>query len=491
MTSSEMERRLDLTRECVYTIDPADAKDHDDAVSVEEVTGGFRLGVHIADVSYFVAAGSELDKEAFERGNSVYLPGMVIPMLPEVLSNDVCSLKPNRKRLAFSVFIDFDRRGKMLSWRLDDTVIKSRARLSYEDVQAFFDESTANSRVARVADSLTVARRLAKLLSKRRFAHGSLDFDLPEAKIILNRRGEVLELGSRVRLESHRLVEEFMLAANRAVALEVFRKAQPFLYRVHDRPDMERLEAFSEMMTRLGHRFVVSPDMKPLAFARFLDQVKDRPEADFVNELMLRSMQKAVYQRRNIGHFGLAFTHYTHFTSPIRRYPDLLVHRLLRRLQHGKYPAAFARQVVSVIDHVGRHCSETERTAESAERQAIKVKQAAYMARHLGDEFDGVISGVASYGFFVRLDNMGAEGLVRMSTIDDDYYRFEEKQHRMVGRASRRCFRLGDKIRVGVLKVDKTNSEIDLFVIPPKVKRIGKGRRKRTTGTRRKRTGRK
>ncbi|MFH1374556.1 MAG: ribonuclease R [bacterium] len=491
MTSSEMERRLDLTRECVYTIDPVDAKDHDDAVSVEEVTGGFRLGVHIADVSYFVAAGSELDKEAFERGNSVYLPGMVIPMLPEVLSNDVCSLKPNRKRLAFSIFIDFDRRGKMLSWRLDDTVIKSRARLSYEDVQTFFDDSTANSRVARVAESLTVARRLAKLLSKRRFAHGSLDFDLPEAKIILNRRGEVLELGSRVRLESHRLVEEFMLAANRAVALEVFRKAQPFLYRVHDRPDMEKLEAFSEMMTRLGHRFVVSPDMKPLAFARFLDQVKDRPESDFINELMLRSMQKAVYQRRNIGHFGLAFTHYTHFTSPIRRYPDLLVHRLLRRLRDGKYPPAFARRVVSVIDHTGRHCSETERTSEAAERQAIKVKQATYMARHLGDEFDGVISGVASYGFFVRLDNMGAEGLVRMSTIDDDYYRFDEKQHRMVGRASRRCFRLGDKIRVGVLKVDKINSGIDLFVVPPKGRRSGKDGRKRAAGTRRKKTGRK
>jgi len=464
MTPDEAERRLDLTKECVYTIDPEDAKDHDDAVSVEKIAGGYRLGVHIADVSYFVKDGTSLDREGFERGNSVYLPGMVIPMLPEVLSNDICSLKLNRKRLAYSVFIDFDKKGKMLSWRLADTLIKSRAKLSYEEVQAFFDSGVATPKIARVADNLMVARKLAGILSKRRFAQGSLDFDLPEAKIILSKSGEVLELGHRVRLESHRLVEEFMLAANRAVALEVFRRAQPFLYRVHDRPDLEKLEAFSAMMARLGYRFPVSPDMKPLPFARFLDQVKDSPQVEFINELLLRSMQKAVYQRKNIGHFGLAFTHYTHFTSPIRRYPDLLVHRLLRKLKNGRYPPAFARRVVSVIDNVGRHCSETERTAETAERQAIKVKQVAYMARHVGDEFEGVISGVTAYGFYVRLDNMGVEGLVRMSTIDDDYYRFEEKQYRIIGRGSGRSFRLGDRIRVGVLRVDKVSSEIDLFI---------------------------
>ncbi len=465
MTPDEMDRRLDLTKECIYTIDPEDAKDHDDAVSVEKTPGGYRLGVHIADVSHFVKGDTALDREGFERGNSVYLPGMVIPMLPEALSNDICSLKPNRKRLAYSVFVDFDKRGKMLSWRLADTVIKSRAKLTYEEVQAFFDSGVATPRIARIADNLTVARKLASILSKRRFAQGSLDFDLPEAKIILNKKGEVLELGNRVRLEAHRLVEEFMLAANRAVALEVFRKAQPFLYRVHDRPDLEKLEAFSAMMARLGYRFPVSPDIKPLPFARFLDQVKDSPEVDFINELMLRSMKKAIYQRRNIGHFGLAFTHYTHFTSPIRRYPDLLVHRLLRKLENGKYPPAFARRVVSVIDHVGQHCSETERTAEAAERQAIKVKQVAYMARHVGDQFDGVISGVTGYGFYVRLDNMGVEGLVRLSTIDDDYYRFDEKRYRIIGRRNLRSFRLGDRVRVGVLRVDVLSNEIDLFVV--------------------------
>ncbi len=456
--------RLDLTRECIYTIDPEDAKDHDDAVSVTRTETGYRLGVHIADVSHFVKDGSSLDLEAFNRGNSVYLPGIVIPMLPEVLSNDVCSLKADRNRLAHSTLIDFDKKGKMVKWQIVDAVIRSRAKLSYEQVQEYYDSGRASETTSPVADNLTVARELAQLLTKRRLAEGSLDFDLPEAKVILNPKGEVLELGSRIRLEAHRLVEEFMLAANRTVALEVFRNGQPFLYRVHDRPDMEKLEAFSLMVSKLGYKFPVSPNMKPALFARFLKQISDAPEADFINELMLRSMQKAVYQQANIGHFGLAFSHYTHFTSPIRRYPDLLVHRLLRKLKNRKYPPAFARRVGSIIDHVGSHCSETERSAESAERQAIKVKQVAYMANHLGEEYDGVISGVTPFGFFVRLANLGAEGLVRISTVDDDYYQFDEKGFRFVGSRRHRSFRLGDTIRVGVMTVNTIRGEIDLCV---------------------------
>lgn len=463
----EFARRVDLTKECIYTIDPEDAKDYDDAISVERTASGFKLGVHIADVSFFVAPGSRLDSEGFERGNSVYLPGKVVPMLPEVLSNDVCSLKPNRKRLAHTIFLEIDRKGDLKSWELVDSVIKSRARLAYEEVQALFDgETKLSPKVNRVAESLRLAREVARLLSKRRFAQGSLDFDLPEAKLVLNEKGEVLELGSRVRLEAHRLVEECMLIANKAVALEVFRRAQPFLYRVHDRPSLEKMEEFSAMMTRLGHRFPVSPQMKPVQLARFLQKIKDRPEADFINELMLRSMQKAVYQRANIGHFGLAFKHYTHFTSPIRRYPDLLVHRLLRQLGDKGYPPAFAKRVSSVIDHTSKHCSETERIAEAAERDAIRMKQVAYMARHVGDEFTGVISGVTAFGFFVRLDNLGAEGLVRLSSVDDDYYLYEEQQYRLVGRRTQRVFRMGDAIRVGVIKVDKVRNEIDLSALP-------------------------
>ncbi len=465
LSDEELSKRVDLTSECIYTIDPADAKDHDDAVSVEKTASGYRLSVHIADVSFYVDEGTALDKEAFRRGNSVYLPGMVVPMLPEILSNDVCSLKVSRKRLAHSVIMNFDGSGQMQDWKFADTLIKSNAKLSYEEVQEFFDNGTMPSKIKKVADNLRQARELAKLLTRRRFEAGSLDFDLPESKITMNATGEVLELGHKIRLESHRLVEEFMLAANRAVALEVFRKAQPFLFRVHDRPDFEKLKDFSELMKRLGYSFPVSPNMKPIAFAKFLAKIKDAPEADFINELLLRSMKKAVYQRENIGHFGLAFSHYTHFTSPIRRYPDLIVHRLLRKLKGGHYPVAFARKVSGLIDSVGAHCSETERIAETAERDAVKVKQMSYMAQHVGDEFGGVISGVMPYGFFVRLDNMGVEGLVRMSTMDDDYYQHEEKRYRIVGRRTGRTFQLGDKIKVGVLKVDKVASEMDLFVL--------------------------
>ena len=474
--NDEMNRREDLTGEITYTIDPADAKDHDDAVSVVKTSGGYRLGVHIADVSYFVRSGGLVDDEAFRRGNSVYLPGKVIPMLPEVLSNDMCSLRPNRRRLAHSMIIDFDSDGKMLSWRPCDSVIKSNAKLAYEEVQALFDgKAKLPDRVERVRESLLTARELARLISKRRFAKGSLDFDLPEAKIVLNTRGEAIELTNRIRLEAHRLVEEFMLAANRAVALEIFRKGQVLLYRVHDRPGMEKLNEFSAMMKRLGLSFPVTEDLAPKHFARFLKQVQDRPEADFINELMLRSMMKAVYQRKNIGHFGLAFEHYTHFTSPIRRYPDLLVHRLLRKLRdRPAYPADFAKRIVSVIDHVGDHCSETERVAEAAEREAVKIKQVAFMADHVGDEYGGVISGVTNYGFFVRLDGIGVEGMVRVSSIDDDFYRYDEKSFQMVGSRTGRSFRMGDAVRVGVMNVSRTRNEITLFIVPDPVPKRGR-----------------
>lgn len=475
----EIARRYDFTGDDVYTIDPSDAKDYDDAVSVTKDAQGFSLSVHIADVSYFVKEGTPLDKEAFQRGNSVYLPGMVIPMLPVILSNDVCSLKPNKKRLAFTVVIKFDKKGKMLSWRLYDSVIKSKAKFSYEEIQEYFDNGEASDKIKRVSTNLTYARELAKLLNFQRFKQGSLDFDLPESMIILNKKGEVTELGNKVRLEAHRLVEEFMLVANKAVALEVFRKAQPFIYRVHDKPDIDKLESFSSLVKQLGYHFTVSPQMKPVTFAKFLNKIQDVPEADFINELMLRSMQKAVYQRENIGHFGLAFDHYSHFTSPIRRYPDLLVHRLLRKLKNGRYPHPYAKKVHAVIDAVSSHCSDTERVAERAEREAVKIKQMSFMAKHVGSEYSAVISGVTAYGFYVRLDNLGAEGMVRMSTIDDDYYHYDEKNYRIIGQRNKRVYRLGDKIIVGVLKVDKVAGEMDLFIVqPPKNTKIKTSKQK-------------
>ena len=469
LLEEEENHRLDLTGEIIYTIDPSDAKDHDDAISVEKNAQGYQLGVHIADVSHYVRAGSALDREALRRGNSVYLPGMVVPMLPEVLSNDVCSLRPDRKRLTHSVFMEFDRTGKMHKWKVADTIIKSCAKLSYEDVQEFFDKGRHSAITGELADNLLLAQELSRLLTKNRFAAGSLDFDLPESKIVLNEKGEVLQLENRIRLESHRLIEECMLVANKAVALEAVRQRKQFLYRVHDRPDEAKIAEFSEIMKRLGHSFPVSDSLRPILFSRFLEKVKDTPEADFINELMLRSMKKAVYQRDNIGHFGLAFTHYAHFTSPIRRYPDLLVHRLLRLMASGGYTGKIAEHAPALIDRVGRHCSETERTAEAAEREAIKVKQVQFMARHVGDEFEGVISGVARWGFWVKLDKLGAEGLVRISSIDDDYYHFDEKHYRLIGLRRKRTFRMGDRVSVKVLKVDDIKHEIELLLAGAKI----------------------
>ena len=353
----------------------------------------------------------------------------------------------------------------MLRCEITDGVIKSKARLTYEQVQTFFDTGKVTPRLKAVAENLTLARWLARILTKRRMNSGSLDFDLPEARIVMDKDGKVVEIGKRVRSEANRLVEEFMLAANKAIALDVSRKGFKFLYRVHDRPDMEKLEAFSYMVTRLGYKFPVSKEIKPVQFSRFLEQIKGQPEEEMLNELMLRSMKKAVYQQKNIGHFGLAFKHYTHFTSPIRRYPDLMVHRLLKILAKGRYPVELDNRLDTILGNVGRHCSETERLAEAAEREAVKIKQVEYMSAHVGEEYTGVISGVLSFGFFVRLDGVGAEGMIRLSTLDDDYYQYEEKNYRLVGRRTGRIFQLGDPIKVGVLKVDVIKNEIDLFLV--------------------------
>jgi len=464
----EIKARRNFMRETIYTIDPSDAKDHDDAITVKKTKDGYTLGVYIADVSHFVRENTILDKEAFQRANSVYLPGMVIPMLPEKLSNDLCSLKPNRRRLVYAVIINYNNQGKVLDWEITDGVINSKAKLSYEEVQEYFDTGKETPRVKRVAKNLSTARELAQILLKNRMAEGSLDFDLPESKITLNTRGEIVEISNRVRLEAHRLVEEFMLAANRVVALHVFRMAQKFIYRVHDKPDLEKLEAFSYLVSTLGYKFPVSPNMRPIQFSRFLEKIKGKPEEEFLNELMLRAMKKAVYQPKNIGHFGLAFAHYTHFTSPIRRYPDLIVHRLLKKLKNGKYPAALNQKLDTILANVGRHCSDVERLSEEAEREAIKMKQVAFMSKHVGDEFDGVISGMLNFGFFVRLNNMGVEGMVRLSTLDDDYYNYDERRFRLVGKRTGRVFQLGDSVKVGVMQVNQYKNEIDFTLVETK-----------------------
>jgi len=485
--SDEVKRRIDLCQLTTLTIDPTDARDFDDAVSIEMKNGHYRLGVHIADVSHFVGSKSDLDEEAFERGTSVYFPDRVIPMLPERLSNDVCSLRPNRKRLTYSVFMEFDHKGDVIDYELFPAVIRSRARLTYEQVQEYFDTGEVTAKLDKVADSLRLMRPLAQILHNRREEAGSLDFDLPEAKIILDKQGNVIEIGNRVRTESHRLVEEFMLAANRQVARHFVKYGQPTLFRVHDRPDMEKLEAFAHLIGKFGYKFPVSPTMPTRDFQRFLDKVKGKPEEELVNELLLRSMKKAVYQPDDIGHFGLAFKHYLHFTSPIRRYPDLLVHRLLKYMKNNKYPVRLAQKLGVILTNAGKQSSDMERRAMEAERDAVKAKQVSYMSGRVGSEYDGIISGVTNFGFFVRLVGPECDGLVRASTLDDDYYRFDEESYRLVGRRKGKVFRLGDKVRVGVLRVNVEDREIDLFVVPsreetPKGKKTyGRRRSRRST----------
>ncbi|MCH9030643.1 MAG: ribonuclease R [candidate division Zixibacteria bacterium] len=464
-TDEVSSNREDLRHKLIYTIDPADAKDHDDAFHIERIASGYRLGVHIADVSFFVDEDSALDKEALGRGNSVYLPGKVIPMLPEIISNDLCSLRPNQDRLAHSVFIDFDKSGKMTDWRVAETIIRSRHKLSYEDAQEIIERKKPVGKSESVEDSLALAYELSRKLTKRRAARGSLDFDLPEPLIELDQKWDVVKLGTRVRLDSHKLVEEFMLAANQAVALMAVRLGVKMLFRVHDRPDLEKLEQFAQLAKAFGYNFAVSDTTSPKMAQEFLVQLKGEPEEEYLSELLLRSMKKAVYQPENIGHFGLAFKNYAHFTSPIRRYPDLVVHRILKSLKNGHIPVAYDRKLSKSLSNIGSHCSERERIAERAEREAIKMFQASYLAKHVGDEFNGIISGVIGRGFFVRLDGIRSEGMVRVSSIDDDFYHHDESRHRLIGARKKRVFRMGDRVKVQVIKVDIERREIDLELV--------------------------
>ena len=334
----ELEKRLDFRRKNCFTIDPADAKDHDDAVSLEiNSNGNYLLGVHIADVSHYVKENSPLDREALKRGTSVYLVDRVIPMLPEKLSNQVCSLKPRRTRLTYSVIMELDPHGERLNYKISESVIQSKAKLNYDEVQEFFDKGKSAKNIKDLENDLANMLNLSRKLLEKRMARGSLDFDLPEARVVLGKDGKVKDILETERLESHRLIEEFMLLANRTVAEHVSRLSVPFLFRVHEEPDKDKMEAFSDFVSTLGYSFPVSGKIRPKRIQRFLKSVEGKPEEELINEILLRALKRACYQPQNVGHFGLAFSHYTHFTSPIRRYPDLLVHRLLKELEAGQY----------------------------------------------------------------------------------------------------------------------------------------------------------
>jgi ribonuclease R len=462
---SEIARRLDLRQKFCFTIDPVDAKDHDDAVSLEVMpNGNYHLGVHIADVSYYVKENSPIDKEALVRGTSVYLPDRVIPMLPEKLSNQICSLRPNEDRLTYSCILELDPQGKTVEYEIKETVIRSKARLNYEEVQRYFDSGQISEGVKELENHLNRMLALSKILLKNREKEGSLDFDIPEAKVVYDQEGHILDIFEVARLESHRLIEEFMLLANQTVALHVSRMSAPFVYRVHDKPDDEKMEQFREMVDRLGYKASLGHPITPKRLQAFLKKIKGTPEEELIDEILLRSLKKAVYQMENIGHFGLAFTHYTHFTSPIRRYPDLIVHRLLKELEQGKYPVKRHKELVQNLPKVCQVASDRERAADEAEREALKVKQVEFLKDKVGDVFAGMVSGVMNFGFFVRLEKTLADGLVRYASMDDYFY-FDEKNYQAVGKRSKKKFRLGDKVMVRLIRVDTTANQIDFALV--------------------------
>ena len=411
ITPGEVKRRRDLRGEIQFTIDPASARDFDDAVSLKtNQAGNYLLGVHIADVSHYVRENSELDKEAVNRGTSVYLVDRVLPMLPENLSNNICSLNPDEDRLTYSCEMELTPRGRVVKYDIFKSVIHSNARLNYDQVQEFFDTGKQDGILPEVCEALKPLRKLAALLRKKRFKAGSIDFDLPEPLVLLDKSGEVIDIRPRPRKESHKLIEEFMLLANKCVAEYFVRLGLPTLFRVHDLPDPEKLLAFKEFARTFGHDLKLAEPLRPKQLSDFLHRIEGQPEEELLNELLLRSLKKAVYQRENIGHFGLAFKNYLHFTSPIRRYPDMMVHRLLSEIRRKNYPPHRQKTVKADLDKIGEHCSSMEVIAEKAERESIKVKQVLYLSRHIGDIYEGIVSGMVSGGFFVRLIKFSAEG---------------------------------------------------------------------------------
>jgi ribonuclease R len=461
ITAADLAGREDCRRETVVTIDPEDAKDFDDALSFERIdTTTVRLGVHIADVSHYVRENTLLDREAYARGTSVYMVNEVIPMLPERLSNDLCSLKPDTDRLTYSVFMDVDDHGAVTQYRIAKSIIHSARRFTYEEVQKILEDGRGEH-----GEILLPLHALAKVLLKKRRKNGSLDFDTGEAKFKFDAEGFPSQIIKKIRLDAHRLVEECMLLANQTVAKHVGvakreSDVRPFLYRVHDLPDPVKLQELGTFVRQFGYALDAKNGVSSRELQKLLDKVDGSEVENVINEIALRCMAKAVYATKNIGHYGLAFTHYTHFTSPIRRYPDLIVHRLLDAYARGASPARVEEFRTSLPD-IARQSSDRERLANDAERASVKVMQVEYMKRHVGDEFAGVITGVTNFGIFVEINDLLVEGMIPVRELTDDYYLYDERHYALRGRSRGKVYRLGDHVTIRVLGVHPEDRKID------------------------------
>lgn len=458
ISTDEIAKRKDCRAKLTFTIDPIDARDFDDAISVVKLdNGNYEIGVHIADVSHYVEEGSLLDKEAFERATSVYLPDRVNPMLPEHISNFLCSLRPHEDKLTFSVLFEITPAGQLKNHWLGRTVIHSDHRFTYEEVQAIIEEETGL-----YADEILLLNRLAKLFRADRFSKGAINFSSQEVRFKLNELGDPIGIMIKESRESHQLIEEFMLLANRTVAervatINIDGKLLPFPYRIHDDPDEEKLIPFVDFARKFGHSFDrSSPEAIASSFNQLLKDVKGRPEQHVLEQLGIRTMAKAKYTTSNVGHYGLGFENYCHFTSPIRRYPDIQAHRILFQvLQNRMVPD-------KKLEEKCKHTSERERAAMEAERAANKFKQVQYMRNYLGEEFEGIISGVAHFGFWVETIEHKCEGLVSVSTLAEyDDFRHVESDYCLLGMRSGRKFRMGDKVWIKVVAANLTKRQLD------------------------------
>jgi len=462
----DIKGRTDFRGVTTVTIDGEHARDFDDAITIERLPNGhYWLGVHIADVAHYVKEGSALDEEAYERGTSVYFTERAVHMFPAELATGLCSLNPYVDRLVQSCLMEVDRRGNVVRYELHDGVINSDARMTYSAVNAILtDRDEAMMReYASLAPMFEQMHDLFEILNDRRRRRGSIDFDLPEAEVILSEVGQIEDIVATERNVAHRLIEEFMLLANETVASHLDANDVPALHRVHEAPDLKKVADFEEFITTLGYSLgTTGRTVSPKQFQKLIDRIRGTPEERPIAALMLRTMQKARYDAASLGHFGLATEHYTHFTSPIRRYPDLVVHRVLRESRHGEMTPARREELVEDLPEIAKHTSEMERRADEAERELLQWKKVRFMADKVGDEYDGFITGVVPFGLFIELSEHYVEGLVHISSMADDYYRFLEQQHILKGESTKKVYRLGDKVRVQVVRVDMERRQIDL-----------------------------
>ncbi len=466
ITDEVIAQRLDMRDVLTFTIDPVDAKDFDDALSFRTLpNGNYEVGVHIADVTHYVHPDTIIDKEAQKRATSVYLVDRVVPMLPEHLCNGICSLRPNEEKLAFSVIFEMDNEAKVLNSMISRTVIKSDRRFSYEEAQEVIETGLGDC-----VEEIQKLNDLAKILRRQRYENGSVEFDRAEVKFHIDEKGKPLGVFFKVSKDANKLIEEFMLLANKTVASFVGKpigkkKPKAFVYRVHDVPDPSRLADLAAIARNFGYKVKSSGTPREInrSINRMLAEVKGRGEENYLSTLAIRSMAKAIYTTDNIGHYGLGFEYYTHFTSPIRRYPDMMVHRLLEKYLHNGRSANLQK-----LEEQCKHSSEMEQLAANAERSSIKYKQVEYMQEHLGETYTGIISGVTEWGLYVELNDNLCEGLVPMRDLADDYYDFDEKNHCLIGRRNNHRYRLGDNVDIKVARADLEKKQLDFILLDNK-----------------------